>query len=281
MNPPKPATGFQIAFLAFAVIFLLAAFAPRIAAAIGWPGGNKGEMGRALTILSGGIALVCIPALRRFSIAQLKVALPSTKLLEISIVSLSKLALPFAISGAFVLWAMNVDDSFDFFRQLDLHESLSEIQSSSPPWMQFIYFAMAWVFAPIVEELLFRGVLYRAWERQWGWIPSMLLTSILFGVGHPSHMTSSFIASVLFVCVLRRTGTLWGPIIVHGTFNFLVSFPPYLELLFVKPKAEAAILSNWTFEFACLAFVIVALPTYIWAARGPRQPASMGTHVST
>ena len=48
--------------------------------------------------------------------------------------------------------------------------------------------------APIVEELVFRGVLYNRLKIRTGIVPAMLLSSFLFGIGHEfGGMTSAFL----------------------------------------------------------------------------------------
>jgi membrane protease YdiL (CAAX protease family) len=205
--------------------------------------------------------------------ALLSVPLPRPSYLEIALVVPAKLTIPFAVSGVLVLWGLTIDPGFDYYRALFLHENVADLVSTKAPLPiggALLIVAMSCFVGPVVEELLFRGLLYRTWERQWGWIPATFLTSAVFAFYHPTHVTSTFIGSLVFICLFRRTGSLRAPIIVHCLFNMLVSIPCYQELVFVKPRADAAILANWTFELTCLAFMIVALPAYIWAARAPR-----------
>jgi uncharacterized protein len=281
VDTSKPATGLQIAFLAFAIEFAVAISVKSVANAIGWSS-STAILGNVMSFSIAAIAFVAIRPLREFAAAQLREPVPKAARVELSIVTIAHLAVPLAISGAVVLWAFMLDPGYDYYSHLSLHEQYSEVRGDTALWVYFLHYVLLSIFVgPFLEELVFRGLLYRAWERQYGWFRSMLLTSLVFGLCHPTHMVSTAIGSIIFVCILRRTQTLRGPILAHCTFNFLVDLPWYLERVFVKPKADAALLSSWTLEFACLAFVIVALPAYIWAARTPRQPASMGTHVST
>ena len=130
------------------------------------------------------------------------------------------------------------------------------------------------VIGPFVEEVVFRGFLFGAWERQWGWIPAMLATSICFGLIHPGKFIQTFIGSIVFVCILRRTGTLWGPILAHMLYNALVTWPLLGQMIMAKPALDLRNPWEWVLEFACLAFVIVALPVYVWMARTKRAPES-------
>jgi membrane protease YdiL (CAAX protease family) len=126
---------------------------------------------------------------------------------------------------------------------------------------------LSWLVAPVVEELVFRGLLYRAWERQWGWIASLVLTSACFAICHPTHMASTFIASVIYICILRRTGTIRACIAVHALFNFLVSWPVLGQVFMQAPRGDTAAWSTWAPFLACLAFTAAALPAYVLMSR--------------
>ena len=126
--------------------------------------------------------------------------------------------------------------------------------------------------APLVEEVLFRGFLFDAWAHRWGAFVATVLTSALFAAYHP-HFLATFISGVVFVCAVRRTGTLWGSIVVHSIFNLMLWYP--LAGQFGLPDPERAIgdISNWGFNLACLLFASIALPIYIWmAVRHPYEP---------
>lgn len=58
-------------------------------------------------------------------------------------------------------------------------------------------FAMAMAIAPLVEELVFRGVLLPHWSVKWGVMPAVLASSLFFAACH-DHPTSSFIAGATF-----------------------------------------------------------------------------------
>lgn len=76
--------------------------------------------------------------------------------------------------------------------------------------------------APILEEIVFRGFLLRAWTHRMGLWPGVLLSSFLFGLGHPQEPLGAFAFGVA-ACALRvRYGTLWVPILFHAAFNLAV-----------------------------------------------------------
>src|SRR6185436_7787773 len=78
------------------------------------------------------------------------------------------------------------------------------------------------VVAPLVEELVFRGTLFRAWRARWNPVLALLASSVLFGVLHPLKL-SSFLAAVTFALVYTHTRSLWANVLVHSLGNGTVA----------------------------------------------------------
>lgn len=81
---------------------------------------------------------------------------------------------------------------------------------------------------PLVEEILFRGVLLSALTKRWriGW--SVAISSLLFAVSHLPSMQWQWYALpdlMLLASVLAwlrlRTGSLWPSVLAHGVNNLL------------------------------------------------------------
>ena len=87
---------------------------------------------------------------------------------------------------------------------------------------QRVFFAfLAIVFAPLVEEVLFRGILYPAIKQRGH--PQLALwgTSLVFALMHANMATFlplTFLA-LLLVLLYERTGNLLAPIVTHSLFN--------------------------------------------------------------
>lgn len=95
------------------------------------------------------------------------------------------------------------------------------LQGELPAWRRIYYGFAAVILAPVVEEMLFRGILVpffrdRGWRRAaiWG-------TAVLFGLSHFNKI--SFIPLTLFGALLAwlyiRTGNLLVPVATHCLFN--------------------------------------------------------------
>lgn len=82
--------------------------------------------------------------------------------------------------------------------------------------------------APVVEELFFRGLLLRSFQRRAGAVVSILLTGVLFGVAHPQPLPGDALAVVMVTLAALgavlgvlavRTDRLGAAIVAHAVFN--------------------------------------------------------------
>lgn len=108
-------------------------------------------------------------------------------------------------------------------------DNTSEFRGASTTTLVLLALA-AVVFAPVVEELLFRGLVLQGLMLRIGFWPAAVLSSALFGVLHTASFDASGAALALAtgtlglgLCVLvRRTGRLGPGIGVHALRNGLV-----------------------------------------------------------
>lgn len=78
------------------------------------------------------------------------------------------------------------------------------------------------VLAPVSEELLFRGLLFRGARRRWGFWPSALLSASAFALLHPSYDAATILVFGLALAYLvERTGSLRPAIALHAINNGL------------------------------------------------------------
>lgn len=81
------------------------------------------------------------------------------------------------------------------------------------------------VAAPIVEELMFRGLLYPALKNNWGKIGGAALSGAVFAVVHPT-IPGGFLPIMLlgfaFALTYERRGSLLPNIVMHGIHNGLI-----------------------------------------------------------
>ena len=82
-------------------------------------------------------------------------------------------------------------------------------------------FAIMAILAPLVEELVFRGLLYGWIAGRWGTIAAWLVSSILFAAAHvePAHAILVLPLGLLFGWLRRRTDSLWPSLVAHAANN--------------------------------------------------------------
>ena len=82
------------------------------------------------------------------------------------------------------------------------------------------------VIAPVIEEIIFRGVLFATFRRRFGWGLSAVLSALVFSFLHgygPVGLLTVFWSGVLWAWAYEKSGSLWPGMIAHGVNNLLVS----------------------------------------------------------
>lgn len=76
------------------------------------------------------------------------------------------------------------------------------------------------IFAPIIEELVFRGVLFNRLKIRTGIIPAMIISSAIFGIGHEfGGITSAFLFGICMCILYTKTDNILIPMSVHFLNN--------------------------------------------------------------
>lgn len=87
----------------------------------------------------------------------------------------------------------------------------------SPFW----FFIVGAIFAPLVEEIFFRGFLFQGFRERYGWVTGMLLSAAIFAVAHLDLVVliPTFILGCLLAYVYHRSNSIWPGIILHFLVN--------------------------------------------------------------
>ena len=95
-----------------------------------------------------------------------------------------------------------------------------------PWWLLFGEALDSIVWAPIVEEIVFRGVLYGTLRTRIGMWPAALASAGIFATVHgygAIGLASVFWSGIIWALAYERTLSLWPGIIAHGLNNLLVT----------------------------------------------------------
>ena len=81
-----------------------------------------------------------------------------------------------------------------------------------------------WVIAaPLFEEWIIRGLMYRSLRRTWGIAVSVTLSAILFATLHPVGGCISLITlGVMTALATEKTNRLWPSMTIHAGYNFMI-----------------------------------------------------------
>ena len=129
-------------------------------------------------------------------------------------------------------------------------------------WLTFLGTAIV---APIVEEVIFRGLAYSRMKKGMPTVWAVILTSVLFGVahGHPVWMLYTFAFGLLLIWVFERTRSLVAPMVLHIGYNLCA----VLQMLL---PADAP---DWAGIALIAAAAVVAAIGIIWFLLIPKVPA--------
>ncbi|MGQ0810328.1 MAG: lysostaphin resistance A-like protein [Nitrospiraceae bacterium] len=81
------------------------------------------------------------------------------------------------------------------------------------------------VFAPVFEEIAFRGILFGILRRRYSWAPSAAISAGMFAIAHGYGLVgflSVFWSGVIWAWAYEKTGSLFPGMVAHALNNLLV-----------------------------------------------------------
>lgn len=126
--------------------------------------------------------------------------------------------LMFAIIALFVSQYMITD-------VLGLEDGSDQIEifglnTMSTSWLNIalVYLSLC-VVTPVKEEILFRGIIYRFFEKRFNFWIGIIIASIVFGSLHEGHVISAAVMGAIFVMLYKLTNSLMVSILLHIVWN--------------------------------------------------------------
>lgn len=190
-----------------------------------------------------------------FGLFQRKIRSPKgTRLLKFG---LAKLDFVIILWGTIMVLATGVviEPLLNLFPETYL-DRLGNIMAAGG-WMMFTSI----VIAPIMEEILFRGILQDALMRKYGVFVGILIASSVFGIVHiiPQQVVNAFMIGIVLGYIYYRTGALLPVILIHCINNAISYFTWMLNgetLLSTREQMGNDTLYFTVYGIACVLFVI-------------------------
>ncbi len=116
------------------------------------------------------------------------------------------------------------------------------------------------IIAPVLEEMLFRGVILRSFLRQHSPKVAIVASALLFGAAH-LNIYQFVVASLIGLALgwlYERTRSLWPGIFLHAAYNSTITVIYLNSSTATKPQFHSISFIYWMLAFA-LAFASITL----------------------
>jgi uncharacterized protein len=109
----------------------------------------------------------------------------------------------------------------DTFSKSELEERARDLADKASGWTIVLLVLVVVIGAPLVEELVYRGLLQRSMSSALGVVPGLAVISIWFALMHPTPVEwpGLAVAGALFGAGLALTGRIGPSILTHAAFN--------------------------------------------------------------
>ncbi|MBE6553382.1 MAG: CPBP family intramembrane metalloprotease [Ruminococcaceae bacterium] len=145
---------------------------------------------------------------------------------------------------------------------------LAELTLNTPLWANLLFVG---ILAPVLEEIFFRKLVIDRW-RQFGELPAILLSGLLFGLihGNVSQVFYAAMIGMVFGYIYLRTGRLRYTIALHMIINMIggVYSSEMLKLFdmeALESGSVAALLQNMTPMLMMMAYLFFLVLCFIGA----------------
>jgi membrane protease YdiL (CAAX protease family) len=134
------------------------------------------------------------------------------------------------VLGSVVALALSIAVSQFGLEPQGIKEAMDVVRE---PGMLVLSLAVIAGLAPLVEELVFRGLLYGWVAGRWGTVAAWIVSSLAFAAAHiePAHIILVLPLALWFGWLRRRTDSLLPSLVAHMVNNgFAVAAAAYLDI---------------------------------------------------
>ena len=226
---------FPSAIQALLLIALLMAIELFVAAAVFdadlLDGVNDADVYGFITVVGNGILFVALMAYKRINYRALFHPAGHTVVATMTLVTVPILLL---VPGlVFLAGAGNTIIQWLFPMTPD---DIARFEEQMAPGVVPILFAC--VVAPVLEEMLFRGVILRGFLRRYSRTFAILWSAALFGIAHLNlyQLATALVIGIVAGWLYERCRSLWPCILLHASYNSFIT--AYYAWLVNHPQAQ-------------------------------------------
>lgn len=141
---------------------------------------------------------------------------PDYKLLWI-VVPMLALTIGIVWSTLLFLNVMDTALAESYLEWLISYEALT-ITSDTIVIQYILIFVVISVLAPVIEEVVFRGILVERFGLKYGYSRAVIISSLIFGILH-ADIIGAFIFGVILCVIYLQTKSLMMPVLIHALNN--------------------------------------------------------------
>jgi membrane protease YdiL (CAAX protease family) len=194
-------------------------------------GVNDGDVYGFITVVGNGILFVGLMAYKRLNYRALFHPAGHSVVATMTLVSVPILmVVPGLVIGAgaantLVQWLFPMDA-----------DDLARFEEQMAPGIVPVLFSC--VAAPVLEEMLFRGVILRSFLRQYSRTFAILWSATLFGIAHLNlyQMATALVLGIVAGWLYERCRSLWPCILLHAAYNGFVT--GYYDWILSHPESQ-------------------------------------------
>lgn len=141
-----------------------------------------------------------------------------------------------------------------------ISQNYEEIMKAVMSGNFIIVFITVGIFGPIIEEIIFRGLILNELKKVSPVIAAVIIQAVLFGAYHMNPLQSSyaFVVGIVLGLVAVLTRSIWAPILVHVFFNSVnVIIDKALE---ANPEQQTQFFGVYTL---IISFIVMASSIFI------------------
>jgi hypothetical protein len=136
---------------------------------------------------------------------------------------------------------------------------LSSEETIAPFWHNSLNLIALIVVAPVVEELIFRGIIFQRWATKWGIAPALVVSSLLFGILH-ANFIGLFVFGLMMALLYVKTRTLIVPIACHALNNLAAVGLDYVSRRSDPAETVEVLAQLDAYWWVGLIYIAISLP---------------------